>query len=107
MLKQSALKILGLEKETELNDEKINSAYKELIKKYHPDTYKFGQKRAKNKSIKIIKAYNVLLGKEKEELEKSDLGRNKITLNRENLWLLVGGIVLTIILFICFLIVMK
>lgn len=57
--------ILGINKDSDLN--KIKSAYKDLVKQFHPDKYKGNKEYAKNQFIKIDKAYKIMISTEYQQ----------------------------------------
>lgn len=65
-------KILGVDKNDD--EKKIKSAYRNLVKKYHPDKNK-GDKQAEEKFKEIAEAYEVLGDAEKRK-KYDELGRN-------------------------------
>ena len=74
---------LGINKNA--NRAEIDKAYKQLIKLYHPDTYKGDKNFACEKTIKIIKAHNILTLKERastnvnnnEKFNKENISKNQ------------------------------
>ena len=60
---EESYKVLKLKPDATEND--VRSAYKQLIKKYHPDTFRGNKKIATEKTMQINQAYRILTFKEK------------------------------------------
>ena len=65
MTLEESYKVLKLK--SDAKEEDVRIAYKKMIKKYHPDTYKGDKNVANQKMMKINQAYRILTFKEKPE----------------------------------------
>jgi curved DNA-binding protein CbpA len=57
--------ILGINRNSDMI--KIKSAYKDLVKKFHPDKYKGNKDYAKNQFIRIDRAYKQMISKDYQD----------------------------------------